>query len=127
MDREAIVELYHILRHELEHPTKRSNALPAMVQLLIALRFYASGSFQGISADVYTVSKSTVSRIVHHVSNCLSRQARQFIKFPEEREDIRTTKEDFFDIAGFPNILGAVDGSLVPIKSPGIEEEYNYM
>ena len=92
-----------------------------MVQLLIALRFYASGSFQAISADVYTVSKSTVSRIVHHVSNCLSRQARQFIKFPEEREDIRTTKEDFFDI------LGAVDGSLVPIKSPGIEEEYNYM
>ena len=99
-----------------------------MVQLLIALRFYASGSFQAISADVYTVSKSTVSRIVHHVSNCLSRQARQFIKFPEEREDIRTTKEDFFfDIAGFPNILGAVDGSLVPIKSPGIEEEYNFI
>ena len=83
-------------------------------------------SFQAICADVYTVSKSTVSRIVRNVSNCFSRKAHQFIKFPEEREDIRTT-EDFFDIAGFPNILGAVKGSLVPIKSPGIEEENNFI
>ena len=60
------------------------------------------------------------------MSNCLSGQAHQFIKFPEEREDIRTT-ENFFDIAGFPNILGAADSSLVLIKSPGIEEEYNFI
>ena len=32
--------------------------------------------------------------------------------------DAVRTKYDFYQIAGFPNVLGAVDGSLIPIIAP---------
>ena len=115
VNEEAIYNLCELLHEDLSHPSKRSNALPPMVQLLIALRFYASGSFQAVTGDVYTVSSS------------LSNHVNEFIKFPKERAKLISIKEDYFDIAGFPNVIGAVDGSLVPIKSPGIDDEYNYV
>ena len=40
LDREAIVELYHILRHELEHPTKGSNALQTCLYTLTILAYF---------------------------------------------------------------------------------------
>ncbi|XP_069131666.1 putative nuclease HARBI1 [Argopecten irradians] len=35
---------------------------------------------------------------------------------------IRRTKEAFYDIAQFPNVVGAVDGTLIPIISPSRDE-----
>ena len=32
--------------------------------------------------------------------------------------DAVRTKHDFYQTAGFPNVLGAVDGSLIPIIAP---------
>ena len=36
--------------------------------------------------------------------------------------DAVRTKHDFYQIAGFPNVLGAVDGSLIPIIAPNNNE-----
>ncbi|XP_055954721.1 uncharacterized protein LOC130010748, partial [Patella vulgata] len=37
-----------IIQDQLQHPTKRSKAMPVMLQVVIALRFYASGSYQSV-------------------------------------------------------------------------------
>ena len=94
VNEEAIYNLCELLHEDLSHPTKRSNALPPMVQLLIALRFYASGSFQAVTGDVYTVYKMTVSRCVHTVSSSLSNHVNEFMKFPDERAKLISIKED---------------------------------
>ena len=43
--KENFRRIVDIFRTELEHPTQHSNALSAELQLCIALRFYATGSF----------------------------------------------------------------------------------
>jgi hypothetical protein len=41
------------------------------------------------------------------------------IVFPNGIEEIRTTQEDFFNVAAFPRVLGTIDGTHIRIQSPG--------
>ena len=61
--RPDILRIVDLLRNDLEFGNRRRDTLSAEMQVLVALRFYASGSFQNVLGD--TVHKSTVSRIVH--------------------------------------------------------------
>lgn len=56
------------------------------------------------------------------VSQALTLVSRQFIRFPTGQEASRV-KRSFYDIAGFPNVLGAVDGTLIRIQSPKEHED----
>ena len=47
-------------------------------QLLIALRFYATGCFQLVDGDLFGVHKSTVCRIVRRVSKAIARLKGQY-------------------------------------------------
>ena len=64
----------------------------------------------------------SVSRCVHRVSAALARRVGGYIKFPTTDAEMRNVKENFFQVAGFPNVLGAIDGTLVPIKGPSADE-----
>ncbi|CAC5400795.1 HARBI1 [Mytilus coruscus] len=92
------------------------------MKVLIALRFYASGSFQNIIADTFNIDKSTVSRTIHSVSNALVRRAPKFIKFPSGHV-IEENKVKFNAVANFPNVLGLIDGTHVRIIAPSQHEE----
>lgn len=37
----------------------------------------------------------------------------------ETLKEVRKLKTDFFKIRGFPNVIDCIDGSHVPIQSPG--------
>ena len=56
------------------------------------------------------------------MSGALARKVGNYNKFPVTDAEIRNVKETFFQVAGFPNVLGALDGTLVPIKGPSIDE-----
>ncbi|XP_069134276.1 putative nuclease HARBI1 [Argopecten irradians] len=96
-------------------------ALTAKIQLLVALRFFASGSFYRVVGDTFGVSVATVSRCVSNVSIALCRIAHRFITVPVGNA-ASETKRGFFDIAGFPNVIGAVDGTFIRIIAPKTNE-----
>ncbi|XP_062590955.1 putative nuclease HARBI1 [Saccostrea cucullata] len=58
-----------------------------------------------------------LTSLCHHLQN---------IKFPSGGEEIRRSKTDFFGKAGFPNVLGAIDGTLIKIQAPS-ENEPSYV
>ena len=58
-----------LLQDDLTRGTLRSSALPVSLQVLVALRFYATGSFQQTVADTVAISKSTVCRCIKDVSS----------------------------------------------------------
>ena len=116
LPRQAIMYLADILREVLQRRTNRSTPLPVTLQIMVALRFFASGSFQNVLGGTVGVSQSSVSRVVSSVSRAISRRARHFIRFPSDAEEQIRTKREFFEKAGFPNVLGIVDGTHVAIK-----------
>lgn len=69
--------------------------------------------------DFIGIHKSTASRIVKLVSHVIATLCSDFIHFPSNEDDIKKVKQDFYNIAKFPVVVGAMDCTHVKIKSPG--------
>ena len=122
LSRPLILELIDRLDEDLAPNTQRNKALPTSLQVFVTLRVLATGSFQETVGDVHGVSKPTTSRKMHVVCRSIATNFRDKIKFPETQVERLAAKTAFNDVANFPNILGAIDGSLIPIKAPKQEE-----
>lgn len=123
--REAINYITNLLRDDLLRDTKRNHSLDPQHQVLIALRFFASGSFLQVIGDTFGVDKSTVSRVITGVSAALVRKQHQFIQWPSDEETFNI-KHQFYLKAGFPCVIGCVDGTHIRIQAPHLNEN-NYV
>lgn len=65
------------------------------------------------------IHKATASRIVKLVSHTIACLRPQFIHFLDNDEDKEKLRQRFYDIAGFPGVIGAIDCTHVKIRSPG--------
>ncbi|WAR28222.1 HARB1-like protein [Mya arenaria] len=81
--------------HILEH-----SSLCIHFQLLLTLRFLGKGDFYSEVGDLHGVSR-----------------------FPTTLEERREASLGFYTLCGIPRVLGAVDGTLVPIIAPHDNEE----
>lgn len=115
----TFAELVDLVACDLQRPTRRSNALNPAEQLAIALRFYASGSFQMIIGDVCGVSQASCCRVIQEVTESICRRKRHFIKFPLSSDDRRAVMVGFHNIQGCPGVVGAIDGCHIRIANPG--------
>ncbi|GFQ92124.1 nuclease HARBI1 [Trichonephila clavata] len=122
LTKENVAELTLLIEHKLESKTSCNNALSPLEQVLIALRFYAVACMQLAIADLCDVSQPTVCRVVHRVSEAIASLLPDFIHLPVNREECKTVSRKFFNIAGFPKVIGALDGTFVRIISPGGED-----
>ncbi|XP_031558424.1 putative nuclease HARBI1, partial [Actinia tenebrosa] len=115
--RQSIIFITNLIYDDLKRKTKRNHALCPIDQVLIALRFYASGSFLQVIGDTVGVDKATVSRVVFSVTQALIARRDQFIKWPSNQE-IQEIKNAFFQRGGFPGVIGCVDGTHIRIQAP---------
>nr|CAI5831649.1 unnamed protein product [Callosobruchus analis] len=90
-----------------------------MNQLLMFLRLCATGTYLSCIADFSGAHLATVSRHVKRVAVALARLSPMFIRMPETAEEIGNAQHGFYQIARFPRVVGAVDGTHIRIKSPG--------
>jgi hypothetical protein len=110
-----------LIENNLTYLSYRNDPISPMLQLLIALRFYATGTFQMCVGDCFSVSKASVCRIIHKMTNLIAQLRPYFIRLPQNRNEINKIHNKFYDIAGFPNVLGAIDCTHIKIQSPGGE------
>ncbi|XP_064642089.1 putative nuclease HARBI1 [Lineus longissimus] len=103
---------------QIEHPTRRNRALLPIEQLAVALQFYAFGCFQIEFGDSSGVSQATCC-VVRRVSEAICGWKERFIRFPTTAEERRVMMQGFYEIAAFPGVIGAIDGTHVAIVSPG--------
>uniref|UniRef100_A0A8C5ER96 Putative nuclease HARBI1 n=1 Tax=Gouania willdenowi TaxID=441366 RepID=A0A8C5ER96_GOUWI len=97
-----------LVRPELQRRTRRSHSMSVEEQVLIALRFYASGSFYQVVGDSIGVDKSTVNKVVKAVSVTLASLVNQFVCFPRD-DQISQTKGKFLLLGNMPNTIGVID------------------
>lgn len=114
-----------LVRPELQRRTRRSHSMSVEEQVLIALRFYASGSFYQVVGDSIGVDKSTVSKVVKAVSVTLASLVNQFVCFPRD-DQISQTKRKFLLLGNMPNTIGVIDCTHVCIQAPH-EREWEYI
>ncbi|XP_046572439.1 putative nuclease HARBI1 [Haliotis rubra] len=126
LSRRAIQEVIELCRPELERATQRSRALNPDLQVLITLRYLGKGGFQSELADLHGVSQPTVSRAIGTTVDILSRKLDR-IRFPKDATSQREVKQVFHALAGFPNVLGCIDGTLIAIVRPQACEEAAYV
>uniref|UniRef100_A0A8C5H7U0 DDE Tnp4 domain-containing protein n=1 Tax=Gouania willdenowi TaxID=441366 RepID=A0A8C5H7U0_GOUWI len=107
-----------LVRPELQRRTRRSHSISVEEQVLIALRFYASGSFYQVVGDSIGVDKSTVSKVVKAESVTLASLVNQFVCFPRD-DQISQTKHKFLLLGNMPNTIGVTHGEWEYINRKG--------
>ncbi|XP_045506108.1 putative nuclease HARBI1 [Colias croceus] len=120
LSKSAVNQLIDLIQPYLSVTSKRNHGISALHQILLALRFYASGTMLVSVADFIGVSIASASRIVSDVSRAIARLYSNFIVLQNH------TQQEFYNIAGFPRVHGAIDGTHILIQSPNsnIGEEF---
>lgn len=97
LTRPLIEHLCATLNDDLERPTRRCQSLPVSLQVMIALRYFATGNFLSVTGDIHGVHKMSVSRCIHTVSAALCRRINDYVNFPLDLAQQRETKAGFYD------------------------------
>ncbi|XP_052809183.1 putative nuclease HARBI1 [Mya arenaria] len=70
--------------------------------------------------------KATVCRVIHCVADLIASKSDMFIRWPDQAEQDRT-KAAFRDVAGFPCVIGLIDGTHVRVMKPSKEQERRFI
>ena len=97
--RSTIYSIMRLIFEDIMRPTRKSMALPPIVILCAALRFFASGSLYLVLGDCLLISPASLCRSVQIVSDALVKKSNQFIRWPT-LEGMEHLKERFYEIAG---------------------------
>lgn len=66
----------------------------------------------------FNVGKTTVIEAVQDVVDALCDLKNDYIKFPLTNRDVLATRQTFEDLSDLPNVIGAIDGTHIKIKTP---------
>lgn len=113
----VLSQILPLVSTELESTTERNHPAPPIIQLLIALRFYATNDFELTSADLIGFSKTSISRYVHRVTIELAKLYSNFIQLVDASE-VPQMYQKFNAIRGMPGVIGTIDCTQVPIMKP---------
>ena len=103
--------------------TRFRKAIPVNKRIGIAMWRLGTGNSYRTTGITFGQGKSTVIKICEDFMETLIRHKNEFIKFPEDTRDVERATRKMEDIAGFPNTVGAIDGSHITIKAPHINHE----
>ncbi|XP_036147282.1 putative nuclease HARBI1 isoform X2 [Monomorium pharaonis] len=129
LKKETTNRLINIIKDIVE--PSRSTALDATVQVLTALRFFASGSYQNcIGHNIHmAISQPSVSRCIHHVTNILNLPEifNNWVRFSRNLQELQHLRNKFWINHQFPGAIGCIDciATHVAIFPPSKEDE-NY-
>ena len=125
--KDTAMDIIDLISEEIARPTSRSRSVPPMFQVLTALRFYATGTFQLAVGDIMRFSQPTVCRIIQSVSIALAHKKGQYLFLPRNRNTIKAITNEFYNIDSFPNVVGAIDCTHIRISNPGGEEAQRFI
>ena len=110
--RDDILDIVDDIRYDVEYPVTRQGSLPAVLQLLIALRFYATGCFQNTVGEMIGVSQPTASRTIHRVNNAIRQHMDRWVHLPTQHGTpanptrSRPTKGQLFTLGRLSECVG---------------------
>ncbi|XP_018363578.1 PREDICTED: putative nuclease HARBI1 isoform X2 [Trachymyrmex cornetzi] len=121
LNKNSVLLILNHIEEVLIFRSNRNNPISPMQQLLLTLRFYATGSFIISAGDFAGVSTTSAHRIIHRVTNAIARLRARFMKFPTTNNEIKKQQLEFYKISRFPRVVGCIDCTHVRVQSFGTE------
>ena len=103
---------------------QKSWSLFRIDKIMITLRYYDCGSIQRIIGDFHHLDQSTISRAINSVTNAICMLRDSYIK---RYDDTATTKASFYEISGFPNVIGCIDGTHIKLQKPSLPNAEDFI
>ncbi|XP_014675273.1 PREDICTED: putative nuclease HARBI1 [Priapulus caudatus] len=101
----------------------RQSHIPFDKQVLVFVYYCATQDPLMRIGDFFGICEASVYNIIDNLSNVMiNHLQKEFIKWPSGAE-IHNVFNGFSDVQGIPNVLGALDGTHIPIKSPKQDSE----
>ena len=94
-EKNTVLHILEMIGYNLIPATQRNHSIDTRTQLLIALHYYATGSFQMTIGDTFNVNKSTVCRVVR-ITRAIAQLKPQFISMPHNGEEMHRVATTFF-------------------------------
>lgn len=96
--------------------------------MLVSLNILGSGNFQFVSGQImyHDLLQSAVSKILAEFLNALITKTKKFIQFPKTIIEMHSAKQEFYRKYGFPNVIGAIDGTHIAIQKPCVWDAYSF-
>ncbi|XP_018363950.1 PREDICTED: putative nuclease HARBI1 [Trachymyrmex cornetzi] len=134
LKKDTTIRLINIVEEHSAVPL-RTSVLNATVQVLTALRFYASDSYQNcVGSNVHMrISQTSVSRCIHNVTNILNLPEvfNTWVYFPNNIQELQEIRNKFWIEKRFPGAIGCIDCTHIaifpPPKGDANYPEHNYV
>lgn len=126
LSKQTVMHVVDLIEDDIRSDTERNHALSPTLQVLIALRFLATGTFHRVMGDLVGVERTTAGKKIRKVIRALARLRGRFVNLPVSRREVEATKRNFHQIAGFPGVLGAIDCTHVRIHCPALPDNERY-
>ncbi|KAK9728437.1 DDE superfamily endonuclease [Popillia japonica] len=111
------------------HPQERASALNVQTKILVALNFFATGSYQHpVGLNVFLgVSQASVSRCIAEVSRALNRPDifNQWVQFPRNMAELNRVQQQFYNKFQIPGVIGCIDCTHIAIFPPVLNHPIN--
>lgn len=79
-----------------------------------------------MTANAFGIARCTVGQVIHEICYILLKNVGpELITFPETEEEVSKATAEFLQRFGFPQVIGCVDRTHVPIKQPS-ENAHDY-
>ncbi|XP_032677836.1 putative nuclease HARBI1 [Odontomachus brunneus] len=124
MRKDTFIELVNVIAPIYMPKMQRGDAPVITVDkaTLIALWYLAGQSAMENGADRFGVAPSTIYHEVHRIVDILCALSHKFIVWPEENE-CAAIRQQFYDRAGYPGVIGAIDGCHVTVLAPANDHD----
>jgi len=125
VSQELVMDIVNILRQYLQKV--RISGLSPEIQVLVAINFYANGSYQrpvGNQCEL-VISQPATSRCIRKVTQLMNMHLlQQWIKFPMTVQERTVARNKFIHAPQpFPSAIGAIDCTHINILAPNVHEE----
>ena len=118
MSKNTFMDLCEEVRGHLQKKdTHLRKALDVETQVGITLYFLADEGRYRKVANAFGVSRSTVSLVIRNVTKAIS-TGRKYIQLPMTEAEVEEQASNYLEYHGFPQCIGAIDGTLIEIKQP---------
>ena len=120
MSKTSFEELVNIFRPYLEKPVTRIRK-PILTECQIAsfLYYISDEALYRNTANAFGISRGSVSLIIRKVSKAiLEFPGKNYMKLPVAVAEVENLTQKFLEHHGFPQCIGAIDGTHIPIRQP---------